>query len=140
MIVIDVLRVGSATDRTDAALLGQQLVELSLPHPVPPPQVILPRAAPPFDGCLAARVVARLAIAAEATSSTLVSRKIVHRLDLVAVGTMPMAVRNHDHLAYLTAVLLVDAFRIAQLGALVVALLAVATSAALPLGADVKLS
>jgi hypothetical protein len=36
VIVVDVLRVGRAADRTDPALAGQKLVELLLPDPVPP--------------------------------------------------------------------------------------------------------
>jgi hypothetical protein len=44
MIVIDVLGVGRAADRTDTPLLGQQLIEISLTDPVAPPQVVLTRA------------------------------------------------------------------------------------------------
>src|SRR5690349_9227349 len=46
VIVVDVLRVGRAADGAGPALTGQEPVELLLPDPVPPPQVVLPRAAP----------------------------------------------------------------------------------------------
>ncbi|MGC5020104.1 hypothetical protein [Micromonospora sp. DT47] len=45
MIVVQVLRVDAAADGADAALFGQELVELLLPHPVTPPQVVLARPA-----------------------------------------------------------------------------------------------
>jgi hypothetical protein len=40
MIVVQVLRIGGATDRAEAALFGQELVELLLPDAVPPPKVV----------------------------------------------------------------------------------------------------
>jgi hypothetical protein len=81
MIVINVLGVGSATDGTDAPLLSQHLVDLCLPHAVAPAQVVLARAATLLDAGLSARVVAGLAVAAEATATSLASRKLVERLD-----------------------------------------------------------
>jgi hypothetical protein len=36
MIVVHMFRIGVTTDRADAALLGQELLELLLPDAVPP--------------------------------------------------------------------------------------------------------
>lgn len=56
MIVVQMLRVGAATDRAEPALLGQELLKLLLPDAVPLPQVIL--AVAPYSRSLAFRVLA----------------------------------------------------------------------------------
>lgn len=56
MIVVQMLWVGSATDRADPALLGQELLKLLLPHAVPPPQVV--SRLPPYSRSLVSLVLA----------------------------------------------------------------------------------
>jgi hypothetical protein len=53
MIVVDVLGIGRAADRAHAALLRQELVELSLAHAVALSKVILPGTA--VEACLDSR-------------------------------------------------------------------------------------
>jgi hypothetical protein len=46
VIVVDVFRVGRATDRADPVLLREELPKLPLPDPIPPPQVVINRRVP----------------------------------------------------------------------------------------------
>jgi hypothetical protein len=71
MIVVHMFRIGVTADRADAALLGEQLIELLLPDAVPPPQVVLAGpAVQPLGGLLAPGVVAGLAVTVPATGLT----------------------------------------------------------------------
>jgi hypothetical protein len=89
---------------------------------------------------LATGVVARLAVATEATTTALTPRELVERLDLVTVGTVTVAVRYHESLAHLTAILLGYALGVAPFRAVVEAVLAVTAAAAFPLKAYVEVS
>ncbi|WP_239080161.1 hypothetical protein [Paractinoplanes brasiliensis] len=92
MIVIDVLRVGSAADRAHPELPPQQLVEVSLPDPIARPQVVFARAAiKALPRLLPTRVVARLAVAPAAAAVITTAREVVKRLGLAAVRTVTVA-------------------------------------------------
>ncbi|GGM66281.1 hypothetical protein GCM10011608_59430 [Micromonospora sonchi] len=68
MIVVHMFRIGDTADRADPTLLGQQLIDLCLPDPVPPPQVVFAESTvQPELALLALHVVARLAVTAVAT-------------------------------------------------------------------------
>ncbi|MGQ5264864.1 hypothetical protein ACTWLT_29335 [Micromonospora sp. ZYX-F-536] len=140
MIVVQMLRVRAATDRADPALLGQELLKLLLPDAVPPPQVVL--AGPTMQtkpALLALLVVARLAVSAVTTTPGAVPRKVVERLDGTAVRASPMALRNHWKLSHVPALSLLQALRIARLGANVEAGLAVAAVTVRPSAAGAEL-
>jgi hypothetical protein len=93
MIVVQMLRVRGPADRAEAALLGEQLLELLLAHAVPPAQVVLPKpAVQPELALLALFVVARLAVAAAAVRPTAVRTELIERLPLTAVSATTASV------------------------------------------------
>jgi hypothetical protein len=98
MIVVDVLRVGGATDGADAAPRLRHQVDEVLPDPVAPPRVVLPGAAVDTDPrLLATKVVARQqAVTPIPLAATSAPAKGLERLDLLAdllaVRAAPMPV------------------------------------------------
>ncbi|MEU1603083.1 hypothetical protein [Micromonospora matsumotoense] len=89
------LRIFRPADGTDAALLGEQLLELLLADPVAAAQVVLPRpAVQPELALLALLVVARLAVSAVAAAPRTVTGKVVERFRLTTRRAATVAIRN----------------------------------------------
>ncbi|RAO25982.1 hypothetical protein ONO86_06321 [Micromonospora noduli] len=129
MIVVQMLRVGTATDRADPALLGQELLKLLLPDAVPPPQVVLAKSAVQAKlALLALRVVAGLAVSAVTSTAGAVPRKVIEGLGGTAVGTSPVARWHQRQLTHVPTLLLLQALGVARLRPNVEAGLAVAAA------------
>lgn len=138
MIVIDVLRVGRATDRTHPTLLRQQLFGLGIRDAVAVPQVVLARSAVEPLFCLpATSVVTGTAIRVIATLRRLGAREVDERLDLLAVGA---PLRALGHRLGCSPLLLDPALTTAGLRPLSSALLAVEGQSVRPPGVPVKLA
>lgn len=133
MIVVQMLRVRGPADRAHAALLGEELVELLLPDPVPPPQVVLTATAVQAQaGFLALLVVARLAVSAVAAPARPVTREVVEPFGLTARGTAAVTVRHRRQFTDLPAVLLPQPLGITGLRTTIEAGLAVTATAVGP--------
>ncbi|MFC4147719.1 hypothetical protein ACFO0M_15790 [Micromonospora mangrovi] len=134
------LRIFTAADRAHAALLGEELLELLLPHPVAAAQMVFPRpAVQPDLALLALLVVARLAVSAVATSPRPVTGKVIERFRLTTCRAAAVTIRNHRQLANLPTLLLLQTLGVARLGAHVEARLAIAAATIRPTGVRTEL-
>jgi hypothetical protein len=106
VVMVHMLRILRPTDRAHSTLLSQQLLELLLSNPVPPPQVVFTRTAVVLLFVLSALdVVARLAVTTVAATTSSITRKVCQRLDGLAVRAVPVAFRHLAWLPDLSAVL-----------------------------------
>jgi hypothetical protein len=88
VVVINVLRVGLPTDRTDATLVANHFIDLIRTDAIAMLQVIVAvTAVEAFLGFTSPRVVARLAIGVPPVPHPLIAREISERLVLSAVRT-----------------------------------------------------
>lgn len=140
VVMVHMLRVCRLADGAEPTLLGEQLIELGLADPVPPPQVVLTTAA--VEPCLRRfrpHVVAGLAVAAVTTSPGTVAGEIRHGLGHPAVGAESVPVWDLPRLPNLSTALRHYALGVAHLGTLVEAELAVAAATTRTPGIGVKL-
>ncbi|RAO42970.1 hypothetical protein GAR06_04857 [Micromonospora saelicesensis] len=129
MIVVQMLRVGTATDRADPALLGQELLKLFLAHAVSAPQVVLARPTVQAKlALLALRIAARFAVSAVTSTAGAIPWKVIEGLGGAAVGASPVARWHQRQLAHVPALPLLQALRVARLRSKVEAGLAVAAA------------
>ncbi|MET7377143.1 hypothetical protein [Micromonospora arida] len=129
MIVVQMLRVGTATDRADPALLGQELLKLFLTHAVSAPQVVLAKSAVQAKlALLALRIVARFAVSAVTSTAGAIPWKVLEGLGGTTVGASPVAGWHQRQLAHVPARPLLQALRVACLRSKVEAGLAVAAA------------
>ncbi|MEU8330626.1 hypothetical protein [Micromonospora sp. NPDC048839] len=129
MIVVQMLRVRAATDRADPALLGQELLKLLLPDAVPPPQVVLARAAVQPDlALLALLVVARLAVSAVSPTTGAIPGKVIEGLGGITGRAPSVPLRHRRQLTHVPALLLLQTLGVAGLRADVEARLAIAAA------------
>jgi len=94
MVVIDVLRIGTAAHGTHATLRFDDLVDLRRADSIPTFEVVVPTSSvQPVLALLAARVVAGLAVRVPAITGISIARELVERLPLSSVRT-PLHARD----------------------------------------------
>jgi hypothetical protein len=100
VVVVNVLRIGPMTNRTESVLRFAHCLDVNQSDPIPPSKVVLPAAPVQPLSTLASRVVAILAVRSTAGLRALVATEVLVRLDRVAVRTPLVSGRDIARLVH----------------------------------------